>query len=202
MKSRQYGLGIVTVLGLAAAVIPSTAAIASSPHHAAAKSCTTAATKRSRFNTTPKGAGPWHVPLDPCNSEGSGLRSTPYSNCAYWAAEKRPDVWRRAVLKYGYPKAPGGAWNVELDAKRAHFPINHRPKVGDLGAWPPGATMGTTKTGVTRFASPGGHVAYVEKVRKHRSITLSSMGIGSSPSGGYTFTIRFNKAESFFIHDR
>lgn len=31
--------------------------------------------------------------LDPCNTEGAGATSTPYSDCAYWAAEKRPDVW-------------------------------------------------------------------------------------------------------------
>jgi surface antigen len=156
-----------------------------------------ASTKPSKFNTTPNGGGPWKVRLDPCNTEGAGSESTPYYNCAYWAAEKRPDVWVNAVLLYGYSSTKPGAWRIRVDARKAGYPITRRPKAGDIAAWARNATMGTTATGITYTASPGGHVAYVERVLTHHRITLSSMGQGSD--GGYTTTIKFARHTSF-IH--
>lgn len=152
----------------------------------------------SKYNRTPKGAGPWHVPLDPCNTEGSGASKTPYYNCAYWAAEKRPDVWVNAVWKYGYSQTRPGAWRIPVDAKKAGYPVDHKPKVGDIAAWGQNVQMGTTAGGVTYTASPGGHVAYVEKVRSHHRITISSFGQGTG--GGYTTTIAFNRKHTQFIH--
>jgi surface antigen len=153
---------------------------------------------KTRFNTTPAGHGPWQVPLDPCNSEPL----MHWDNCAYWAEEKRPDVWRNAVLRPGggYTHGGGGAWNIKIDAKKYHYRISHKPKVGDLAAWKPNAKMGTEQRGrrtITHFASPGGHVAYVEKVHgKH--VTLSSTGLGTA--GGYTFKLKFSRLKTFFIH--
>jgi surface antigen len=170
---------------------------ARSQRQASCASTSTTGAKASKYDTTPKGRGPWHVPLDPCNTEGYGAASTPYYNCAYWAAEKRPDIWVNAVWKYGYSVAPGGAWNIELDAKKAHYVINHHPKVGDVAAWPDDATMGHTSSGMTYYASPGGHVAYVQKVHKS-SITISTMGVNNS--GGLTESFVFNKHKTFFIH--
>lgn len=156
-------------------------------------------TTKSRFNTTPAGHGPWQVPRDPCNTE----ELLHFDNCAYWADEKRPDIWRYAVLqpKGGYSHgAGGGAWNIKIDAKKYGFNINHKPKRGDIAAWPPNAAMGTEQSGgrtITHFASPGGHVAYVEKVRG-KKITISTTGL--STLGGYTFTIKYNRHRTFFIH--
>ncbi len=156
-------------------------------------------TTPSAYDTTPPGSGPWHVPVDPCNTE-AGQHGDFYRNCAYWAAEKRPDVWVNAVWKYGYPR-PGGAWDIELDAKRAGYPINHSPQPGDIAAWPPDAVMGTerTATSTTWFrASAGGHVAYVESVNGY-DITISEMG--SPPfAGGDTVTFEYNPRQSWFIH--
>jgi surface antigen len=188
-------LASAAVVGLAG----SASATGARPTKAHAASCTvTSATsiKVSKYNKTPKGSGPWHVALDPCNPEGLGLSTPPYYDCAYWAAEKRPDVWTNAVDKYGYAVAPGGAWNVEIDAKRAHYSITHTPKVGDIAAWKPNATMGHTGDGTTYSASPGGHVAYVQKVHG-RHITISTMGV--SNDGGKTETLVFN-TKTFFIH--
>lgn len=155
-------------------------------------------TKHSVYDTTPTGAGPWQVPRDRCNPEGFDH----YMNCAYWAAEKRPDIWKNAVSKPGggYTHGLGGAWNVELDAKKYGYRINHTPRVGDIAAWPPNAAMGTQTshgTTLTRYASDGGHVAYVEKVVNDH-ITVSSMGLHSA--GGYTFTLKYNRHKTYFIH--
>jgi surface antigen len=155
-------------------------------------------TKKSPFNTTPPGPGPWHVPRDPCNSE----LLLHWDNCAYWAEEKRPDVWRDAVMRPGggYSHGNGGAWNIKIDAKKYHFKITHKPKVGDLAAWPPNAIMGSHKFGVqtiTHVASPGGHVAYVEKVHGKR-ITISTTGLDTV--GGYTFSLKFSRHKTYFIH--
>lgn len=138
------------------------------------------------------------MPLDPCNTEGAGAPSTPYFNCAYWAAEKRPDVWVKAVWKYGYSTRHPGAWRIKVDAKRARYPINHHPRAGDLAAWGHGARMGTTPDGIIYTASAGGHVAYVEKVLSKRKIVISSMGTGVN--GGVTTTLTFNKHTSFIHH--
>lgn len=165
------------------------------------KECTSTSStgdKASKYNRTPKGAGPWHVPLDPCNTEGTGASDTPYYNCAYWAAEKRPDVWVNAVWKYGYSSRRPGAWRVAVDAKKAGYSVDHKPAAGDIAAWGRNAQMGTTGAGVTYTASPGGHVAYVEKVLAHHRITISSMGQGSD--GGYTTTLAYNRKHSLFIH--
>jgi surface antigen len=186
------------------ATVGSTAVASSTPlrhRHAASKKCgnpSRASTKPSRYNRTPKGAGPWHVPLDKCNTEGVGSSSTPYYNCAYWAAEKRPDIWVNAVIPYGYSKAHPGAWRIRPDAKKAGYPINHRPKVGDLAVWGRSASMGTAAGGVTYTASAGGHVSYVEKVFKHGRVSISSMGVSSD--GGETSTLTFDKKQTFFIH--
>jgi surface antigen len=125
-----------------------------------------------------------------------------WDNCAYWAEEKRPDIWRNAVLQPdgGYTHGAGGAWNIKIDAARYHYRISHLPKVGDIAAWPPNAKMGTHKSGtrtITHYASPGGHVAYVERVRG-RQITISTTGLDTA--GGYTFSLKFNRTRTFFIH--
>ncbi len=190
-------LGVVlTVAGLSA---PRAGAQPAGP--SATGQCTglVPSTTPSSFNRTPRGAGPWHVPLDPCNPEPLAH----YTNCAYWGAEKRPDIWQNAVLQpdggYGHG-ASGGAWNIKIDAATYGYRISHRPKAGDLAAWPPNATMGSEKSGsgtIIRLASPGGHVAYVEKAWASR-VKLSTTGIGSH--GGYTFILKFNKHKTFFIH--
>jgi surface antigen len=147
------------------------------------------------YNSTPAGPGPWTVPEDPCNTEGSGGNSVNfYSNCAYWAAEKRPDVWVNAVWKYGYVVAPGGAWNIEVDAAQAGYPIDHTPQAGDLAVWGDNASMGSGWT-----ASPGGHVAYVASVNGDGTITISQMGVNPY-LGGYTMNLAYNPQETYFIH--
>jgi surface antigen len=206
---RSYHLATTAIAALAittALVVPAAGAAAATRHHparASVKSCSSTSSSGanpSKYNRTPKGAGPWHVPLDPCNTEaiGSGGK-VPYYNCAYWAAEKRPDVWVNAVWKYGYSKRHPGAWRIEKDAAKAGYPINHHAKVGDLAAWLQSASMGVTTTGTTYTASPGGHVAYVEKVHPHGSITISTMGVNAS-TGGYTITLKYDRHTTYFIH--
>lgn len=178
------------------AAAPAATAAARHPGHAAqCASTSSTGMKPSKYNTIPSGVSTWTVPLDPCNTEGGGDY---YTNCAYWAAEKRPDVWVNAVWKYGYPGNLGG-WDVELDAKRAHYVVNHRPKVGDIAAWPPSATMGHERGGVIDYASSGGHVAYVQKVNGHK-ITISEMGVANHH--GRTAVLTFNKHKTFFIHKK
>jgi surface antigen len=148
------------------------------------------------------------VPKDPCNTEGRSGNEY-YENCAYWAAEKRPDIWVEAVWKYGYSQSPGGAWNIELDAQQAGFPIDHAPAAGDVAAWPPDGTMGTAVpfpgaqggASGTWTASPGGHVAYVEAVEPEGVVVISQMGVAGTQAGE-TNALRYNAAETFFIHQR
>ena len=156
----------------------------------------------SRYNRTPPGGGPWKVPIDPCNTEGTGARrSNIYGNCAYWAAEKRPDVWVYAVWRYGYQVAPGGAWNIELDAQRAAYPIDHSPRSGDLAVWPPNARMGVEEPGGRLTASPGGHVAYVERVKPGGTIVISEMGSGraAAGAGGMTLPLVYDTRSTYFL---
>lgn len=156
-----------------------------------------ASTVPSIYNHTPHAPNPWSVPIDPCNSEATaGAKHPPYYNCAYWAAEKRPDLWRNAVLPYGYTHT-GGAWDVELDARRAGYHISHTPRAGDVAAWRPNARMGTEAGGRTDYASPGGHVVYVEKVLSRRHIRISEMGV--TAAGGYTIKLHYSR-HTYFIH--
>jgi surface antigen len=207
MPRRLLAASGLVAASLVGALVAPAAPAGANPRHSsvgAVKQCASPSStgaKPSKYNRTPKGHGPWHVPRDPCNTEGLGSSgATPYYNCAYWAAEKRPDVWVDAVWKYGYSQQNPGAWRVRIDARRAGFPINHHPRAGDVAAWPRSATMGVSRTGVTYVASPGGHVAYVEKVLKHGRIKLSSMGQASN--GGITTTIKFRRAKTFFIHHK
>jgi surface antigen len=161
----------------------------------------------SAYNTTPPGEL-WQVPKDPCNTEGRSGNEY-YENCAYWAAEKRPDIWVEAVWKYGYSQPPGGAWNIELDARRAGFPIDHVPAAGDVAAWPSDGAMGAVvpfpgaqeNAWETWTASPGGHVAYVEAAEPGGIIVISQMGVAGAQAGE-TNTLRYDAAETFFIHRR
>ena len=151
------------------------------------------------FDTTPAGDGPWMVPLDPCNSEGVGDDSDDrYDDGDYWAAEKRPDIWTNAVLRYGYPEDPYGPWNVEEDAARAGYPIDSTPQVGDVAAWNDNAVMGIDSTGSEQDAGSGGQVAYVEAVDPDGTIVVSEMGAGAM-DGGYTYTLTCDPA-TVFIH--
>jgi surface antigen len=201
----------VSTLAITASAVVTTALVGYAPralaHSAvsarpAAVQCAagpTPSARKSTYNTTPSGHGPWRVAHDPCNGEPL----MHWDNCAYWAEEKRPDIWRNAVNRPGggYSHlAGGGAWNIKIDARKYGYRISHKPKSGDIVAWPPNAVMGTQKAGtqtITHFASPGGHVAYVESVRGKR-ITISSTGLGTA--GGYTFTLKFNRHKAFFIH--
>ena len=200
-RVRQSG----ALLGLASSD-PAPNLAGSEPAPASASSCTSPSSTGSEpspYNTTPPGPGPWQVPVDPCNTEVSGGDTASfYGNCGYWAAEKRPDVWVNAVWIYGYSQPPGGGWNIELDAQKAGYPIDHNPQVGDLVVWPPNAAMGTGSEGETDTASYGGHVAYVESVNGDGTIVISEMGWASDPTGGYTKTLTYNPQESYFIHQQ
>jgi surface antigen len=198
----------VSRLLLAAATATALGAVTTAPAQASGgepqrpgKHCTSTSksgTKASKYNRTPTGSGPWKVPLDPCNTEGTGATDTPYDNCAYWAAEKRPDVWVKAVWKYGYSTKKPGAWRIKADAHRAGYSINHRPQAGDIAAWGRNAAMGHSPDGVSYTASPGGHVAYVENVASKAKIVMSSMGTGVD--GGVTTPLVYDKKHTFFIH--
>ena len=189
-----------TVLAAGLSLSLATPASASSHQKAASAGCSTSATPaQTKFNRTQDGDA-WQVPLDRCNYEGKamGMSSVDYSDNAYWAAEKRPDLFWGAVNTYGYKVAPYGAWNIEIDAKKAGYSITSTPQVGDLAAWKPNALMGQTPDGYSWYqASSGGHVSYVEAVNGD-TITVSETGHGSD-DGGYTFELRYTKA-TYFIH--
>jgi surface antigen len=162
----------------------------------------------SAYNTTPPGEL-WQVPKDPCNTEGRNSEGSEafYANCAYWAAEKRPDVWVEAVWKYGYAEEPGGAWNIEVDAAKAGLPIDHVPSAGDLAVWPDNAIMGRIMpwSGIggvsgSSYASPGGHVAYVEAVEPNGIVIISQMGYGADETRGDTMALEYTPEQTFFIH--
>lgn len=204
MRMSRLLLVAVTSAALGVSLAAPVAAGPARPHHPGKhpKQCTSTSatgTKASKYNRTPKGPGPWQVPLDPCNTEGAGAATTPYDNCAYWAAEKRPDIWVNAVWKYGYSAAHPGAWRIRVDAKRAGYVVNHHPSAGAIAAWGRSAAMGTGGGDVIYTASAGGHVAYVEKVDSKSKIVMSSMGTGVD--GGQTTTLMFDKRHTFFIHD-
>lgn len=193
----------VTSVTIGVAMSAPAAATTTLAHHPAAKQCTSTSktgSRPSRYNRTPKGAGPWSVPLDPCNTEGTGASATPYFNCAYWTAEKRPDVWVNAVWKFGYSTKKPGAWRILVDAKKAGYPTDHKPQAGDIAAWGRNAPMGNAPGGTHYTASPGGHVAYVEKVLSKSKIVMSSMGTGAN--GGITTKLMFNKKHTTFIHSK
>jgi surface antigen len=197
---RRFALVALPLAGATTLALPPAVATGHSSVLTAAHRCASGpvvSTVPSVLNRTPHAPNPWTVPIDPCNSEAMpGAKHPPYSNCAYWAAEKRPDLWRHAVLRYGYTHV-GGGWDIEIDARRAGYHIGHRPKAGDIAAWRPNARMGGEGHGIVAYASPGGHVAYVEKVLSHHRIKISEMGITSS--GGYTKRLRYSK-HTYFIH--
>ncbi|HVT65138.1 MAG TPA: CHAP domain-containing protein [Mycobacteriales bacterium] len=191
-----------TVLAAGLSLGLATPASASAAHKAAASAgCSASAAPASnKFNRTPDGES-WTVAFDRCNYEGKamGSTSTPYDDNAYWAAEKRPDLFWGAVNTYGYKVAPYGAWNIEIDAKKAGYSITNTPQVGDIAAWKPNAMMGQTPDGYNWYqASSGGHVSYVEAVNADGTITVSETGHGTDDYG-HTFDLRYTKA-TFFIH--
>ncbi|HVS69076.1 MAG TPA: CHAP domain-containing protein [Mycobacteriales bacterium] len=182
-----------------AGVVATATPAAAAPHRSAARCTTSSSPAATKYNTTPSGAV-WQVAFDRCNYEGRAMgdTSTPYGDNAYWAAEKRPDLFYKAVNKYGYKVAPYGAWNIAIDAKKAGYSISSTPQVGDIAAWKPNATMGQSPDGYTWYtASSGGHVSYVEAVNGD-TITVSETGHGAD-DGGYTFDLHFSKG-TYFIH--
>lgn len=192
--------GTVLAAGLSMAI--ATPATASAGHKAAASAgCSASANPApTKFNRTPAGES-WKVPFDRCNYEGKamGMSSVDYADNAYWAAEKRPDIFWGAVNTYGYKVAPYGAWNIAIDAKKAGYSITNTPQVGDIAAWKPNAMMGQTPDGYNWYqASSGGHVSYVEAVNADGTITVSETGHGADDAG-YTFDLRYTKA-TYFIH--
>jgi surface antigen len=172
------------------------------PVRSAAKACSTSATPPvSKYDRTPAGSGPWQVPFDSCNYEGRAMgdSSTPYGDCTYWAAEKRPDVFYGPVNKYGYKQAPYGAWNVAVDAQKGGYRVDHTPQVGEIAAWKSNAIMGQSPDDGTWYqAANGGHLSYVEAVNGP-VITLSEMGHPGNSSGGFTFRLTYDKS-TYFIH--
>lgn len=124
--------------------------------------------------------------------------ATPYGDCTYWAAEKRPDVFYGPVNRYGYKQYPYGAWNVAIDARKGGYVVDHTPRIGDIAAWKGKVRMGRAPDGSTWYtAAAGGHVSYVEAVNGS-VITLSEMGHGPN-DGGYTYDLEYSSA-SYFIH--
>ncbi|MGN6475431.1 MAG: CHAP domain-containing protein [Mycobacteriales bacterium] len=191
---------VLPVLGTCIAVAPPAAAAS---HHAALRFCSKSATPRpTRFNRTPPGSGPWQVPFDRCNYEGRAMHdtSTPYGDCVYWPAEKRPDVFYGPVNRYGYRQSPYGAWNVAIDARKGGYRVDHTPRAGDIAAWKSNALMGQDPAdGSWYTAAPGGHISYVESV-SGSVITISDMGHDPA-DGGYTFPLTYTSA-TYFIHRR
>ena len=133
--------------------------------------------QKDRYNRTPdcpvSAQTPYCVwnqepPYDPGNPESYGPDDY-WENCAYWTAEKRPDIEQLAVQRYGYPPSPGGAADWKPDAVKAGYPVNHRPRVGDVAVWVPPL---------------GRHVAYVEKVKPSGAIIVSEMDFGTTAGKG------------------
>jgi surface antigen len=83
--------------------------------------------------------------------------------CTTWAYEKRPEIFdfSQAVAFSANWRAARWARN----ARRAGFPVDHRPAIGAVAVWP------------SRYAgaSAAGHLAYVTKVRTDGAITVSEM---------------------------
>jgi surface antigen len=93
--------------------------------------------------------------------------------CTQWAADKRPDIVQQIVvgsiaadiasgLVESVPNLDAEFWTSE--AQRAGISTGHKPRAGALMVFQPGV-LG---------AGPVGHIAYVERVRKH-SFTISAM---------------------------
>jgi surface antigen len=123
-------------------------------------------------STSPFCVWPTEPPYDPSNPEGQAPWSAAnyFENCAYWAAEKRPDIDQAAIGRYGYPLAPHGAWNWAPDAEHAGYSVTHTPAVGDIAVWPP----------EYEGASAGGHVSYVEAVEPEGAVVVSEMGFNGA----------------------
>ena len=155
----------------------------------------------SDYNTTPVSLdlvstktplyGPWDVPPDPNNIEE-------YGQCTYWAAEKRPDIAYEAEYVYGYPQYHG-AFDWEVDAAAAGYPIDHTPRVGDLAASPPGYTF-TSSDGTTWTAGSVGHLTYVEQVNSDGSFVVSEMNAGWPLHGDIALLPAAAAAGMSFIH--
>lgn len=161
----------------------------------------------SKYNTTPKCRvtrrvpvciWPHNPPADSRDPEYWGP-STYSENCAYWTAEKRPDIEQHAIQVYGYHRSPGGAWNWVPDARRAGYPVNHSPHAGAVVVWPDHATTALAGGGSFR-ASPGGHVAYVQRVFSDESFIASSMGIAGARTGATAWYASSADHGVYFIH--
>ena len=116
----------------------------------------------------------WAVlpPRDPNNIET-------YFNCAYYAAERRPDL-ADEVWSIGYNDQ--GAWAWEPDAAQADYPVSQTPSVGDIFVTAP-ATTYVWVNGL-QSVDPYGHVGYVEQVLPDGSFITSEGGWGADDSGG------------------
>jgi surface antigen len=95
--------------------------------------------------------------------------------CTDWAALRRPDIVERTVLAmigndiaHDRPELIGD-WTARYWAKNAAaagLKIGHVPRAGAIMVFQPG---------VLGAARPGGHVAYVERVRRNGSFEVSEM---------------------------
>lgn len=121
-------------------------------------------------------------PRDPFNNEA-------YLNSAYWPAEKRPDIKRYAIDRYGYSFKDCAAITPHLcflvDAVEAGYPVDHTPDVGDL--WlAPGPCLGWGGPGASVFPGCGGnsgdvwYLGYVDQVFPDGSF-IQSWGGSTTP---------------------
>lgn len=117
---------------------------------------------------------------DPDNPENPALvpgsTALYYENCAYWVAEKRPDIEIYAASVYGFGDLPSGGWDYLPDATKAGYPISNVPAVGDVAVWMPNQAIALADGATTFTGSSGGHVSYVESVGSDGTVTLSETG--------------------------
>jgi hypothetical protein len=124
-----------------------------------------------------------------------------YLNSAYWPAEKRPDIEMDAIQRYGYSYKNCYQklqhYCFLADAVAVHYPVTHKPKVGDL--WlAPGECLGFGGSGAPLQTGCSDnendwYLGYVEHVFPDGSF-IQSWGGSDTPADSGLGETRFSGA--------
>lgn len=133
--------------------------------------------------------GPWHLPVDTRNPEL-------YGTCSYLVAELRPDLEAVTMRAGGYTD---GILSMLSAARRAGYPVTHRPHAADAVIWHPGQSYRLLNETTWTTGAANGHVAYVEGVLGNGDFIISEMNAAFGSTGGDTQILPASLARSVWF---
>jgi surface antigen len=128
------------------------------------------------------------LPATSASAAGSHLHWFAKGQCTHYAYQKRPDIVDEGYRQHGFLHWDGWEWSGH--ARDSGFPVDRRPRKGDIAVWQPGVGGATSK----------GHLAYVESVTGKGKVRVTEVNWNGRHKPGKRTLSRSYAKKLEFVH--